>query len=148
MSKQHVLITGALGCIGAWVVCKLVRDGVAVSVFDLSADAQRMRLIMSDAEISRVQFLRGDITDQAAVEAAFAQSQPTQLIHLAALQIPACKANPVLGARVNVVGTVNVFEAAKKVGIKHLVHASSVGVYGPPQDYPPGPIEYTAPLGK
>ena len=39
--------------------------------------------------------------------------QPTAIIHLAGLQIPTCKANPVLGARVNVIGTINVFEAAK-----------------------------------
>ena len=146
MSNNRVLITGALGCIGAWVVRKLVHDGTETSVFDLSDDVHRLRLIMTDEEIGRVQFISGDITDPAAVDAAFAQSKPTQVIHLAALQIPACRANPVLGARVNVVGTVNVFEALRKTGIKNLVYASSIAVYGPPEDYPSGPVEHGAPL--
>ena len=122
MNHSSILITGALGCIGAWTVRQLVRAGAAVSVLDLSDDAQRMRLIMTDDEIERIRFLHGDITDPAAVEAAFSASAATQVIQLAALQIPACKANPVLGARVNVVGAVNIFEAARKAGILSLIH--------------------------
>jgi nucleoside-diphosphate-sugar epimerase len=52
------------------------------------------------------------------------------VIHLAALQVPFCKADPVAGAQVNVVGTVNVFEAARKLGIKRLAYASSIAAYG------------------
>ena len=57
----------------------------------------------------------------------------THVIHLAALQIPACRANPALGARVNVAGTANVFEAvrARRQRIRGVVYASSVAVYGP-----------------
>ncbi|MCO6451404.1 MAG: NAD(P)-dependent oxidoreductase [Caldilineales bacterium] len=146
MSEERVLVTGALGCIGAWVVRTLLREGAVVSVFDLSDDAHRMRLIMPDEEIARVQFIRGDITEPAAVDAAFAESKATRIMHLAALQIPACRGNPVLGARVNVVGTVNVFEAARKAGINHIVYASSIAVYGPAEDYPPGPLSPDAPL--
>ncbi len=146
MNKEHVLITGAPGCIGAWVVRNLVRNGMAATVFDLSDDVHRMRLIMSDEEIAKVRFIRGDITEPTALDAAFARSKATQVMHLAALQIPACSANPVLGARVNVVGTVNVFEAAEKAGIRHVVYASSIAVYGPAEDYPPGAISQDAPL--
>ncbi|MBE2237722.1 MAG: NAD(P)-dependent oxidoreductase [Caldilineaceae bacterium] len=146
MNQSSILITGALGCIGAWTVRQLVRAGAAVSILDLSDDAQRMRLIMSDDEIGRIRFLRGDITDPAAVEAAFRASAAEQVIHLAALQIPACKANPVLGARVNVVGMVNLFEAAHKAGIRHVVYASSIAVYGLAEEYPPGPVSADAML--
>src|SRR5262249_39513866 len=55
-------------------------------------------------------------------------------------------ANPPMGAQVNVVGTVNIFEAARQTGINHLTYASSISVYGPPDMYPAGPIAHDAPL--
>jgi nucleoside-diphosphate-sugar epimerase len=56
-----------------------------------------------------------------------------------------CRANPVLGAQVNVTGTVNVFEAVRQAEISHLTYASSVAVYGSQEDYPPGLIAHDAP---
>jgi len=56
--------------------------------------------------------------------------RPCAIIHLAALQVPFCKADPVAGAKVNVVGTVNVFEAARQLGIKRFAYASSVAAHG------------------
>jgi nucleoside-diphosphate-sugar epimerase len=61
---------------------------------------------------------------------AFEEIRPCAVIHLAALQVPFCKADPVAGAKVNVVGTVNVFEAARKLGIRRLAYASSIAAYG------------------
>jgi nucleoside-diphosphate-sugar epimerase len=52
------------------------------------------------------------------------------VIHLAGLQVPTCKVDPISGALVNVIGTLNVFEAAKAIGIKQIVYASSAAVYG------------------
>jgi nucleoside-diphosphate-sugar epimerase len=72
--------------------------------------------------------VRGDITDLDAVESAV--SQATHVVHLAALQVPFCRDDPPLGARVNVTGTVNVFEAAKRHGLATtLAYASSAAVY-------------------
>jgi UDP-glucuronate 4-epimerase len=68
------------------------------------------------------------------------------LIHLAALQVPFCKATPVLGAQVNVVGTVNIFQAAKRCGIKQVVYASSIAVYGTSEEYPDGLVDDHATL--
>ena len=144
MNKERFLVTGALGCIGAWVVRNLIQDGAAVTVFDLASDPHRMKLIMSEEELAQVRFISGDVTDLKAVEAAFAESGATQVIHLAALQIPSCKANPPLGAQINVVGTVNIFEAAKRAGLDRVVYASSAAVYGPKEEYPEGPISHEA----
>jgi nucleoside-diphosphate-sugar epimerase len=127
------LVTGALGCIGAWVVRNLVQQGAQVVVLDAAQDPHRLRLIMSADELAQVRFLTGDITQLATVQTAVAGV--THIIHLAALQVPFCKANPPLGAAVNVVGTVNLFEAAKQAGIKHLTYASSVAVYGRSEEY-------------
>jgi nucleoside-diphosphate-sugar epimerase len=105
-----------------------------------------MQLIMSPDELAQVRFITGDITDLPAVRRGFDESGATRVIHLAALQVPACRANPPLGARVNVVGTVNLFEAAKQAGLKHVVYASSIAAYGPKENYPDGPLAHDAPL--
>lgn len=133
--RRHVLVTGALGCLGAWVVAALVRAGAEVTAYDLADDPHRMRLMMTPEEIGAVTFAQGDITNQAELTARVQETGVTDIIHLAALQVPACKANPALGARVNVVGTVNVFEAARAAGLSRVVYASSVATYGPKEDY-------------
>src|SRR5258708_4010012 len=144
--EERFLVTGALGCIGAWVVRNLVQAGAPVAVFDLASDPHRLRLIMSPDEVARVQFITGDITDLAALEKALADTGATNLIHLAALQVPFCRADPPLGARVNVVGTVNAFEAIKRAGLKALVYASSFAVYGQSEEYPEGRVDDDAHL--
>ena len=112
MTREHFFVTGALGCIGTWVVQNLLNDGAAVTVFDLAKDVRRWRLLMDDATIARVNLVQGDITQTETVLNAVEKAGATHIIHLAGLQVPFCKANPPLGAAVNVVGTVNVFEAA------------------------------------
>lgn len=146
MTNERFLVTGALGCIGAWVVRNLIHEGISTAIFDLASDPRRLRLILTEAELARVQMLSGDISDLSAVEHALKETKATHVLHLAALQIPFCKADPVLGARVNVVGTVNVFEAAKRCGLRHVVYASSAAVYGISEDYPEGPLGHDAPL--
>jgi UDP-glucuronate 4-epimerase len=146
MENEKFLVTGALGCIGAWVVRNLIREGIPTAIFDLASDPRRLRLIMSDEELARVQVLTGDIADLNAVEGALKGTGATHVIHLAALQVPFCKADPSLGARVNVVGTVNIFEAAKRSGLQRVVYASSAAVYGISEDYPEGPLGHDAPL--
>src|SRR5690349_10586213 len=129
MSETY-FITGAQGCIGSWVVKALIERGDAAVVFDVSDDARRLRQIMSDDEISAVRFVAGDITDARAVADALKDSGARRVIHLAGLQVPLCKADPVRGAAVNVIGTLNVFEAARAVEITRVVYASSAAVLG------------------
>jgi len=127
---ETYLITGAQGCIGSWVVKALADRGDSSVVFDRSDDARRLRAIMEPDQLATVRFILGDITDGAAVQHALDQSRATRVIHLAGLQVPVCKADPVGGALVNVIGTLNVFEAARAIGINNLVYASSAAVYG------------------
>src|SRR5882672_6075803 len=125
-----VLVTGAGGCIGSWVLALLVRAGVPACAFDLSEDKRRPRLLMSEDELKKIQWRLGDISDGNTVMRVLEEVRPCAVIHLAALQVPFCKADPIAGAKVNVVGTVNVFEAARKLGIKRLAYASSIAAYG------------------
>lgn len=133
---NNFLVTGALGCIGAWVVRNLIQQGENVTVYDLGSDIQRLQLIMREDELARVNFIfGGDITNLAMLEKAIGDNQISHVIHLAALQIPFCRADPIKGAMVNVVGHVNMFEAVKNAGLKRLVYASSVAVYGIKEEY-------------
>ena len=61
------------------------------------------------------------------------------VINLAGLMTPDCSSNPILGAKVNLLGSINVFEALKKNNIKFLVYASSAGVFGQKDHYYPFP---------
>ena len=146
MSHEHFFVTGAMGCLGAWAIRNLVRAGVAVTAFDLSRDQHRLTLIMRPDELAHVQFVYGDITDTDTVKRTVAESGANRILHLAALQVPFCRANPPLGAAVNVVGTVNMFEAAKVAGMGRVVYASSAAVYGRGDEYPPGLLAHEAPL--
>ena len=125
-----VLITGAGGCIGAWALSLLADAGVPVVAMDLSDDKRRPRLLMAESELEQVKWLTGDIADTNAVMKAIEHSGAKAIIHLAALQVPFCKADPVAGAAVNVVGTINIFEAARKLGIKRIAYASSIAAHG------------------
>lgn len=146
MAEERFLVTGALGCIGAWVVRNLVRAGYPTAVLDVGGNPHRLKLIMTEEELAQVNFITGDITDLPTVEASVKDSGATRLIHLAALQVPFCRADPALGAKVNVVGTVHMFEAAKRAGIKQLVYASSIAVFGHSEDYGDGPLAHGMPL--
>ena len=130
MSNEHFFVTGAMGCIGAWVVRNLVQSNTGVTVFDLSSNQHRPKLVMTDKELVNIRFIAGDVTDTDTVKRSVSESGATHIIHLGALQVPFCKADPPLGAAVNVVGTANMFEAAKEAGINQLVYASSIAVYG------------------
>jgi UDP-glucuronate 4-epimerase len=128
---ERFLVTGALGCIGAWTVRQLAREGVPVVAFDLGTDPRRLELIMTPEELARVRFETGDITDLASIEGALDAADITNVIHLAALQVPFCRADPPLGAQVNVTGTVNVFEAVRRRGGSSapVVYTGSIGMY-------------------
>lgn len=131
MAEERFLVTGILGCIGAWTAKQLVGEGVPVVGFDLGTDRSRLELVMGPDELAQVTLAQGDITDLPALERALDEHGITHVVHLAAMLIPLAKADPPRGAHVNVVGTVNVFEAVKRrrERIAGLAYASSAAVF-------------------
>lgn len=127
-----VLVTGAGGCIGSWTVAILQASGAEVVAFDLRDDRTRLALLMGEKAAQDVTWECGDITDYQGFRALCARHGITAIIHLAGLMIPFCKADPALGARVNVEGTINVLETARHEGIARLAYASSTAIYGMP----------------
>ena len=145
-NDQTFLVTGAMGCLGSWVIRNLVDEGVRVVAADLATEPTRARLLMTEEEIAAINWVSLDVTDLAAVENTFADHSITHVVHLAGLQIPFCKANPSVGASVNVLGTVNVLEAARQHGVKGVCYASSLAAFGPEENYPDRPIKDDVPL--
>ena len=146
--SERFLITGAMGCIGAWAVKRLVAEGVPVWTYDLPGEPHRLRLIMDDAAMSKVSMIGGDITDDKTFGKAVANNGITHVIHLAALQVPFVKADPLQGVKVNVIGTAVVLETLRRNRdqIKGFAYASSAGVYGPQAMYPGGVLKHDSPL--
>lgn len=122
------LVTGAGGCIGAWIVRQLVVVGDPVVAFDLRADTRRLALLLDAQQLAGVTWATGDVTDLPTVERVLDEHAIGSVIHLAALQAPFCRADPPLGAHVNVVGTVNLLEAIAERASRFgpFVYASSV----------------------
>jgi len=141
------LVTGAFGCIGAWVVRGLLAAGERPVAFDLGDDPWRMRMLVGPDVASRLVAVRGDVADRDAVARVVQEHGVRRIIHLAAWQVPLCRQDPPKGALINVVGTANVFEAARTAAgrVERVVYASSAAVFGPPGLYPPGPIQNDAP---
>ncbi len=139
---MRVLMTGGYGCIGSWVAKQVVDAGGEVWIFDLKEDRHRIELLLDDDGLSKVHFVEGDVADAASVLKAAETTSATHLLHLAGLQVPTCRANPLLGARVNVLGTLAVFEAASalKGQVERVVYASSAAVHGPADPDATGPL--------
>jgi nucleoside-diphosphate-sugar epimerase len=145
---MRVLLTGGYGCIGSWIVRNLLERGDEAWIYDLKEDPRRLRLLLPEDQLGTVRFVRGDVTDLAGLREAIRGHAISHVIHLAGLQVPTCRADPMLGARVNVVGTLAVFEAVRQAEgqVKRLLYASSAAVFGPPESYPKGPLRDDVPL--
>jgi nucleoside-diphosphate-sugar epimerase len=133
---MRYLVTGALGAIGAWTVRALLDRGHDVATYDLGGSDHRLRLAVREDELERLTRVDGDVSDLAQLERAVEEHAATHVIHLAALQVPLVRADPVAGARVNVTGTVNVLEVARRNGIAPVVYASSIAALAEPGGYP------------
>ena len=79
---------------------------------------------------------QGDIADPEAIDRVVSAHGIGAIVHLAALQVPLCRADPIAGARANVVGTVSVFETARRHGLRRVTYASSVAAHGASPDTP------------
>jgi len=133
---MNILVTGGAGFIGSHVCERLLAGGHSVWAFDdLNAfyDPQFKRRNIREIQVlaKPFEFVQGDLTDPAALEELFASVKFDQVIHLAARAgVRPSLEEPALYQRVNVEGTVNLFEAARKRGVKKIVAASSSSVYG------------------
>ena len=146
---MKVLITGGLGVNGAVTARLMTRDGLRRVLMD-----NRMDLTLMGDIKDQVDIVIGDICDRAALGKAVDDYGVTHIAHLAALMPEPAEADPRLGVRVGVDGTINVLEVARAKNIKRVVFTSSKAAYGeitgeyaPPtckpvrEDYPKRPAD-------
>ena len=134
MSNSTVLVTGGTGFIGSYVVADLLEAGHDVVAYDISTDTEILEQL-DVAEETTVR--RGDLADPTDVVRAVKETDTTHIVHLAALLTTTARANPRAAAEVNVMGTNNVFEAARTLDdqVERVAWASSAAVYAPPHNY-------------
>ncbi len=128
---MKALITGGTGFIGSWIAKALMDKGFAIKSFDIKNDLSIPREILSGST-DQIEWVTGDITN--ADELSQAAAGCSLLIHLAAILTPDCARNPVRGAEICLIGSLNVFEAARQNGINRVLYMSSAGVFGPEDD--------------
>jgi UDP-glucose 4-epimerase len=136
---MKVLITGGGGFIGAWIIKRLLARGDQVRVLEFKADRSAVRAIAGPAA-DDIEWQIGDVSRTEDVHQAAIGCD--RIFHLAAILTPACAADPVRGAEVVLIGTLNVFEAAKTLGLKQVVYMSSAGVFGPHDGTTPFPTTH------
>jgi UDP-glucose 4-epimerase len=133
---EKIIIFGGSGFLGSWIVKAFLKKGYSVSIFDLKIQKELLSHVVGN-DINKIKFINGDITNYDQVQEAI--NDMDHVINLAGLMTPDCSSNPILGAKVNVLGSINVFEALKKNNNKFLVYASSAGVFGQKDHYYPFP---------
>jgi UDP-glucuronate 4-epimerase len=133
---MNFLVTGGAGFIGSHVCERLLRDGHRVWALDDLNDfydprVKRHNLSEIEAPGLPFRFFHADLCDAPAVNEIFSSVKFDQVIHLAARAgVRPSLEQPALYQRVNVEGTVNVLEAARKTGVGKITIASSSSVYG------------------
>lgn len=130
MVQMKTLITGGAGFIGSHLADGLLERGDEVTIFDNLSSGKQENL--ADALKRDARLVVGDINDRAALEAVVTKAAPEVVFHLAAQgEVRRSIEEPVFDATANVVGTVNVLEAARHAGVRRIVFASSGGaIYG------------------
>jgi UDP-glucose 4-epimerase len=120
---MRVFITGA-GVVGCHAARELIERGDEVTLFDLAPRADYVERIAG----GDVSIVRGDIRELPGLLQAIGDIRPEVVVHTAALVGGQAQQLPYRGFQVNVMGTINVAESARLLGVRRLVHASTLGV--------------------
>jgi nucleoside-diphosphate-sugar epimerase len=134
---MRILVTGGSGFFGAWVVGRLANSAHEIRVLDNRPDRALVEAVAGQAMAAELDWRTGSVANEADVDAAVQGCDA--VVHLAGILVPECTADPVRGATINLIGTLNIFQAARKHGVGRLVYTSSATVYGPDHNRFPYP---------
>jgi UDP-glucuronate 4-epimerase len=132
---MRILVTGGAGFIGSHLSERLLREGHSLAIVDDLNDfyspAEKQENLAAIRRSGEVQFRQADISDVGTILEIVSATQPDAIIHLAARAgVRPSLEQPILYERVNVLGTLALLEAARKVGVRKFVFASSSSIYG------------------
>ncbi|DAC11924.1 MAG TPA: SDR family NAD(P)-dependent oxidoreductase, partial [Candidatus Poseidoniales archaeon] len=133
-NELHILITGGAGFIGSNLADECISQGFKVTVLDnlLTGYKENISHLFNNPNFT---FIEGDIRDYETCKQAMIGC--THVSHQAALgSVPRSIEDPLLSLNINIIGTANIFFAAKEMGIKRIVFASSSSVYGSDETLP------------
>ena len=140
---SKVLVTGGYGCIGAETVKWLLENTpLEIVIASRTVSAERTARAFYGLDHDRLQAVSLDISKAEQVNELFSAHDFSHVIHLAAFQTPDCNAHRDRGLQINLAGTQHLIEAIKQSSksIERFVFASSIAVYGPRSQYPPGVV--------
>lgn len=127
MASKAILVTGGTGLVGAYVVGMLLERGERPVVFDVAVNERLLNAVGVDA--ATVPMIRGDILDLPQILTALREHDIDRIIHLAAFLGEEVQRRPYTGVRLNVMGTVNILEAARLENVRRVIFPSSGTVY-------------------
>ena len=133
---MQAVVTGGAGFIGSHLVDLLVTEGHQVTVID-NLSSGRTENISHHLEAGAVELVKQDIRE-ADFEALFRRVAPEVVFHLAAqIDVRRSVEDPFLDAELNILATIHIAEAARRTGVRRVVHTSSGGsIYGEPDHLP------------
>ena len=124
---MKVVIYGGSGFIGSWITKFLLNNNFQITIFDKKTNKDFLNRIIGQ-NVEKIDFVEGDILEYETVLKT--AKDHSVLINLVGLMTPDCSNNPRLGNQVNIIGSINVFEAALEAKCNLVVYTSSGGVYG------------------
>jgi UDP-glucose 4-epimerase len=127
VAKKGILVTGGTGLVGAYAVGMLLGRGERPVVFDIALNERLLNAV--GVEVSKVTMIRGDMMDLPALISTIRDNEVDRIIHLAAFLGEEVQRRPYSGVRLNFMGTVNVFEAARLEKVSRIIFPSSGTVY-------------------
>lgn len=127
MANNGILVTGGSGLVGAYTVGLLLERGERPVVFDVALNERLLNAVGVDT--SKVTLIRGDMMDLPAIISAIRDHSCDRIVHLAAFLGEEVQRRPYSGVRLNFMGTVNVFEAARLEKVTRVIFPSSGTVY-------------------
>jgi nucleoside-diphosphate-sugar epimerase len=129
---ENVIVTGGSGLLGAKIVHLLIEEeNVKPIVMDVNPDPKRL-----DDVKDKIEYIQGDVADAELLNSTFEKYKPTKIFHLVSLLGNVCENEPILATNVNVLGFMNLMEAARNNGMPQVLYSSSGTTYG--EDLEPG----------
>ena len=127
MANKGILVTGGSGLVGASTGAMLLERGARPVIFDVALNERLLNAVGVD--IAKVAMIRGDMLDLPAIISAIRDHSCDRIVHLAAFLGEEVQRRPYSGVRLNFMGTVNVFEAARLEKVSRVIFPSSGTVY-------------------
>ena len=132
---MNYLITGGRGFIGSHIVRQLQQQGHSVICICHDLDKTSMHEVLTPEQIEQLTLIKGDLNDRDFLIQAIQEHKIDRIIHMAAVLGDVAERDPYEAVRVNVLGTINIFEAAVRTGIKRVVWASSQSAFASEEFY-------------